>query len=252
MRDGDNTWKICFRSILDSFETLHTPSSQFIPPWVYENITGAHKQRFERMWNKKFNMQFSTSFDFRGLTAILMRNGPSNIIFFSFRDHLRDSLPESMDRLGLLVSFSWVTYFHLVIFQADFVSGACLGAFISTLFYPVNTTKTHMQKTLGGEFQSFLSVFCHLLKERGAWGMFRGVHVNYTRSFMSWGIINMSYSWLLGLLASWSLWSSAGQDSDEPWRPAEPSYCLVRCCQWHFQCQCHTVLWSLAGRQKEE
>merc|ERR1719158_308843 len=123
----------------------------------------------------------------RGLTAILMRNGPSNIIFFSFRDHLRDSLPESMDRLGLL---------------ADFVSGACLGAFISTIFYPVNTTKTHMQKTLGGDFQSFLSVFRHLLKERGAWGMFRGVHVNYTRSFMSWGIINMSYSWLLGLLAS--------------------------------------------------
>ena len=114
-----------------------------------------------------------------------MRNGPSNIIFFSFRDHLRDSLPESMDRLGLL---------------ADFVSGACLGAFISTLFYPVNTTKTHMQKTLGGEFQSFLSVFCHLLKERGAWGMFREVHVNYTRSFMSWGIINMSYSVWLHLL----------------------------------------------------
>ena len=107
------------------------------------------------------------------------------------------------------------------IFQADFVSGACLGAFISTIFYPVNTTKTHMQKTLGGEFQSFLSVFRHLLKERGAWGMFRGVHVNYTRSFMSWGIINMSYSWLLGLLASWSLWSSADEDIDEPWRPAE-------------------------------
>jgi len=95
-----------------------------------------------------------------------------------------------------------VAQFHLAIFQADFVSGACLGAFISTIFYPVNTTKTHMQKTLGGEFQSFLSVFRHLLRERGAWGMFRGVHVNYTRSFMSWGIINMSYSWLLGLLAS--------------------------------------------------
>ena len=114
------------------------------------------------------------------------------------------------------------------IFQADFVSGACLGAFISTVFYPVNTTKTHMQKTLGGEFQSFRSVFRHLLKERGAWGMFRGVHVNYTRSFMSWGIINMSYSLLLGLLASWSLlvtlWSSADLDSDEPWWPAEPWY----------------------------
>jgi hypothetical protein len=31
------------------------------------------------------------------------------------------------------------------LFQGDFITGACLGAFISTVFYPVNTTKTHMQ-----------------------------------------------------------------------------------------------------------
>ena len=153
-----------------------------------------------------------------------MRNGPSNIIFFSFRDNLRDSLPESMDRLGLLVQFlvkrthSLYEEKWLIIFQADFISGACLGAFISTVFYPVNTTKTHMQKTLGGEFQNFRSVFRLLLKERGAWGMFRGVHVNYTRSFMSWGIINMSYSWLLDLLSSWSPWSSAGRGKHWPVR----------------------------------
>jgi len=122
---------------------------------------------------------------YRGLSAILMRNGPSNIIFFGCRDHLRHSLPESLDKFGLL---------------ADFFSGACLGAFISTVFYPLNTTKTHMQKTLGGEFQSFRYIFLQLLKERGARGMFRGVHVNYTRSFLSWGIINMSYSYMVGQL----------------------------------------------------
>jgi len=122
---------------------------------------------------------------YRGLSAILMRNGPSNIIFFGAREQLRSSLPDALDRLGLL---------------ADFLSGACLGAFISTVFYPINTTKTHMQKNLGGEFLSFRRVFFNLLKERGPRGMFRGVHVNYTRSFMSWGIINMSYSYLLDLL----------------------------------------------------
>jgi len=129
--------------------------------------------------------QFGLREYYRGLTPILMRNGPSNIIFFSCRDKLRNSLPDTMDRFGLL---------------ADFVSGACLGAFISTTFYPINTTKTHMQKTLGGNFKSFWYVFFNLLEERGPWGMFRGVHVNYTRSFMSWGIINMSYSYLLQLL----------------------------------------------------
>merc|ERR1712059_197345 len=106
---------------------------------------------------------------YRGLSAILLRN----------------SLPDSLDRLSLL---------------ADFLSGACLGAFISTVFYPLNTTKTHMQKHLGGEFLSFRKVFYQLLKDRGPRGMFRGVHVNYTRSFMSWDIINMSYSVLLDVL----------------------------------------------------
>ena len=85
-----------FRSILDSFETRHTPSTQSTPPSVFENTTGAHLLH-------QHLIQYVV---FRGLTAILMRNGPSNIIFFSFRDHLRDSLPESMDRLGLLVRIS--------------------------------------------------------------------------------------------------------------------------------------------------
>jgi len=124
---------------------------------------------------------------YRGLTAILMRNGPGNVIFFSCRDPLRSLVPEPHPRLTLL---------------ADFVSGACLGALISTLFYPINTTKTHMQKTLGDEFKSFRHVFVALYRERGLWGMFRGVHVNYTRSFISWGITNVTYEYLRKLFKS--------------------------------------------------
>lgn len=168
----------CTEALLTPFERIQTLMLDQKYSGQFRNTPHAFHSVYSSLGFREY---------YRGLTAILMRNGPSNIIFFSFRDNLRDSLPESMDRLGLL---------------ADFISGACLGAFISTVFYPVNTTKTHMQKTLGGEFQNFRSVFRLLLKERGAWGMFRGVHVNYTRSFMSWGIINMSYSWLLGLLAS--------------------------------------------------
>ena len=115
----------------------------------------------------------------------MLRNGPSNIIFFGCRDPLRSVLPESLEKFGLV---------------ADFLSGACLGAFISTIFYPLNTTKTHMQASLGGEFRSFSSVFLSLVKERGVRGMFKGVHVNYTRSFMSWGIINMTYGYLFRTL----------------------------------------------------
>jgi len=129
---------------------------------------------FHSMWSHGIKEYY------RGLSAILLRNGPSNVIFFSCREVLGKTLPEDLIKAKLL---------------ADFVSGACLGAVISTIMYPVNTTKTHMQKTCGGKFRSFPSVFFELLKERGGWGMFRGVHINYTRSFISWGIINVSYEY---------------------------------------------------------
>jgi len=168
----------CTEALLTPFERIQTLM-----------LDQGYSQRFRHTPHafQSVYCQFGFREYYRGLTAILMRNGPSNIIFFSCRDWLRDSLPDTMDHFGLL---------------ADFVSGACLGAFISTVFYPLNTTKTHMQKRLGGPFLSLSTVLHLLLKERGAWGMFRGVHVNYSRSFMSWGIINMSYSWFLTQLAS--------------------------------------------------
>lgn len=111
---------------------------------------------------------------YRGLTAILLRNGPSNVIFFCCRDKLGRRLPRSLHPM-----------------LVDFTAGASLGAFISTVFYPINTTKTHMMKTWGGKFRSFHSVFSELLRERGLRGLFRGSHVNCSRAFISWGIINL-------------------------------------------------------------
>jgi len=166
----------CTEATLTPFERTQT----LMLDQKYEGRFRNTPHAFSVLWTSYGPREF-----YRGLSAILLRNGPSNVIFFGAREPLRDSLPDSLDRLSLL---------------ADFVSGACLGAFISTVCYPLNTTKTHMQKHLGGEFLSFRKVFYQLLKERGPKGMFRGVHVNYTRSFMSWGIINMSYSVLLDLL----------------------------------------------------
>uniref|UniRef100_A0A0K2U0C9 Mitochondrial carrier triple repeat protein 1like [Strongylocentrotus purpuratus] n=2 Tax=Lepeophtheirus salmonis TaxID=72036 RepID=A0A0K2U0C9_LEPSM len=53
-----------------------------------------------------------------------------------------------------------------------------------------------MQSKIGGTFLSFSTVFRQLLKERGFVGMFKGVHLNYTRSFISWGIINVSFEFV--------------------------------------------------------
>jgi len=119
---------------------------------------------------------------YRGLSAVLIRNGPSNVIFFFSREYVKNSLPSEWTEKN-----KWTSGL------TDFFCGACTGALISTIFYPVNVTKTHMQLVIGGKHLSFLKVFRDLMRKRGLKGMFAGVHVNYTRSFLSWGIINYMY-----------------------------------------------------------
>jgi len=123
---------------------------------------------------------------YRGLSAILLRNGLSNAFFFS----LRTPISLSTQELGApkLVS--------------DFASGAMLGAFISTVMYPLNTVKTHMQINLGKPFIGIYSTFLLVVNTRGGdyKKLFRGVHLNCTRALISWGIINMSYEHLKHIL----------------------------------------------------
>ena len=118
---------------------------------------------------------------YRGFTAVLLRNGPSNVVFFSLRGKLREALPKPTTDAGIVLN--------------DFISGAILGAMISTAWYPVNVVKTRMQAKVGGEFHSFVHTFHKIYRERGCrWrAMFYGAHLNYTRALISWGIINASY-----------------------------------------------------------
>ena len=121
---------------------------------------------------------------YRGLTPILMRNGPSNVLFFLGRGEIKQLLPPASTQSGEIMR--------------DFVSGGVLGAFISTLFFPVNVVKAQMQSRVGGEFIGFRAAFVAVFEERNRkWSnLFRGMHVNYTRSLISWGIINASYELL--------------------------------------------------------
>ena len=121
---------------------------------------------------------------YRGTSAVLLRNGPSNVIFFGFRDKLKQRLPTPETEAGELLN--------------AFISGAGLGAFLSTMFFPLNVIKAKMQARLGGPFLGIRRTFRVVFEERDfRWRkMFRGVHVNYTRSFLSWGIINAVYELL--------------------------------------------------------
>lgn len=122
---------------------------------------------------------------YRGLSVVLLRNGPSNVLFLGLRGPLQNSLPHTDTPLGASVG--------------AFVSGAGLGALLSTAFYPVNTVKNHMQAKLGGHFSGIMESFRFVYEERGRQmrKMFRGVHLNYTRAVLAWGVINVVYEFLI-------------------------------------------------------
>ncbi|KAK6061575.1 hypothetical protein COOONC_00759 [Cooperia oncophora] len=81
---------------------------------------------------------------------------------------------------------------------ADFVSGAILGASISTIFFPINVVKNHMQSKVGVAFENPFSVFCKVWQERqkSLRMLYLGVHLNFTRSLLAWGITNTVYELL--------------------------------------------------------
>lgn len=149
---------------------------------------------------------------YRGISAILLRNGPSNILFFSFRDELKVLLPSSKSSSSL-ESFSSSSspseadlsrqarhLLEKVLFcelLRDFISGSVIGAVISTFFYPLNVLRTQMQtQPAGSRHISLLAAFraVHAQRDGQLRALFRGVHVNYSRSFLSWGIINACYN----------------------------------------------------------
>ncbi|XP_061541376.1 solute carrier family 25 member 51b [Phycodurus eques] len=125
---------------------------------------------------------------YRGLVPIVLRNGPSNVLFFGLRGPIKEQLPEATSRAGHLVN--------------DFVCGGVLGAALGIMFYPLNVIKSRAQSRVGGAFQPCRQVLLTVWRERGrsVAMLFRGAHLNYHRSLLSWGIINATYELLLKLI----------------------------------------------------
>lgn len=118
---------------------------------------------------------------YRGLVPILVRNGPSNAMFFIIRDEVQLRLPKRDNMFYQTIQ--------------NFVAGATIGAFLSTLFYPLNVIKIAMQCELGGPHRTVLYEFNYILRKRGSkfGNFYHGALLNISRAFLSWGIINASY-----------------------------------------------------------
>ncbi|CAI5739414.1 unnamed protein product [Hyaloperonospora brassicae] len=142
----------------------------------------------------KFNQEIAGAYDamvhinkyglkehYRGLSAILCRNGPGNILFFGLREPLRQAFPRGDTTAATMTN--------------DFICGATLGAIISTFTFPINVARTRMQSVYGQPFIGPWEALQLTYRERGCSvrKLYRGVQMNFFRSLLSWGIINSTY-----------------------------------------------------------
>lgn len=123
---------------------------------------------------------------YRGLVPIIYRNSSSNLMFFIMKEHSNEWMGE---RQSLLTSF---------------INGALIGGLTSTIFYPMNVIKIHMQSKIGGNFEKFITVTreIYIARNRSVMLFYNGVHLNCMRSFISWGVINASYDFLKKIMFS--------------------------------------------------
>lgn len=122
---------------------------------------------------------------YRGLSAVLLRNGPATFLYFGYKDTLKNCiLPD--DGLLLHQMGSGIRKEAL----RNFLTGATMGSLISTLFYPLNVLRIQMQTAeVGSKRISIYAAGKALYEERG--GKVRllmaGMGVHVTRSFVYWG-----------------------------------------------------------------
>lgn len=162
----------CFEATLMPFERIQT---LLIHPQYHNQLKNtAHAARH-------IARHYGIKEFYRGHRPILLRNGPSNAMFFIIRDEIKQRLPKQ----------------DSILYQSiqNFLAGASIGAFLSTLFYPLNVIKIAMQCELGGPHRTISYKFKYILRERGSnfVNFYHGALLNNARAFLSWGIINASY-----------------------------------------------------------
>lgn len=150
----------------------------------------AYHYRFRNMFHafKEIGVRYGFREYYRGLVPILLRNGPSNVFFFIIRDELQSRISTSDN------------FFQRTFHQ--FLCGAFIGVFLSSLFFPINVAKVTIQSQLGGEFQNYFKVLNGIYTERGRKlrYMYHGVHTNCARAFISWGVVNAAYEHIKKIL----------------------------------------------------
>ncbi|KAL1449780.1 hypothetical protein WDU94_002255 [Cyamophila willieti] len=162
-------------AILTPFERLQT----LLQDSAYNKELTSTQHLIKRIYKEHGFKEY-----YRGLSAVLLRNGPANVVFFIARDEVQKCFPTSPGKDSRYLNF-----------VKDFLIGAVIGAANSSVFFPLNVIKIHMQSKLGGSHDTVWQVTREIYIERGRKlsSFYRGVHMNCTRSFISWGVAMVAY-----------------------------------------------------------
>ncbi|VEN38279.1 unnamed protein product [Callosobruchus maculatus] len=119
---------------------------------------------------------------FRGVSLLFWRNTMSNSIFFI----LKSELQKYFDKDEIAVT-------HNI---RNFVTGGCLGMFMSTAMYPLKVVKVEIQKDVGGPFLPIREVVTSIYKIGGVRRFYKGAMLNGMRALLSWGVTNMVFEYM--------------------------------------------------------
>lgn len=149
-----------------------------------------YHKTFKHTWHafREISSQYGVRELYRGMSAICLRNSLSNVMFFTSRTQIKSYFPPTSSKVRNVVY--------------DFLNGGVLGAIISTLFYPLNVVKSHMQARLGGKHFGTMETLrmTFELKNRRIGLFYKGVGSNFMRAVLAWGITNSAYELILTTL----------------------------------------------------
>lgn len=114
---------------------------------------------------------------YTGYLPCLMRDSFGNCLYFGLKPILSTYLNKNSKN-------KWFN---------DLCTGCLLGAFITSITFPLNVLKSSFQKQIGTKVPIHRMLYLLITQRNGIAGLYRGISVSMLRSGLSWGIINCVY-----------------------------------------------------------
>nr|CAI5854819.1 unnamed protein product [Callosobruchus analis] len=176
---GEHKEQLGASFIAGTVETIFCPFERVQVLLVRSEFHDRFKNTFHTFIDLK---RFGVAEYFRGVTILFWRNTLSNSTFFILKSELQKYFDK--DDTAVTKNFK------------NFITGGCLGMFMSTTLYPLKVMKVELQKDVGGPFLTFKEAVMDIYKTGGVRRFYKGAALNGTRALLSWGVTNMVFEYM--------------------------------------------------------